>query len=104
MRLFFLTLAALGLMTIPAFANHGGDHTHASKTIAVKVDGMVCDFCARALEKVFYQQDGVEGVDVNLDSHIVTLDITEDAQLSDELINKLIADSGYNPVSIERNP
>ena len=32
------------------------------------MNGLVCDFCARAVEKVFGEQEGVTGVDVDLNA------------------------------------
>ena len=43
-----------------------------SKTIKIGVEGMVCDFCAQSIQKVFLKQAGVERVDVNLDVGKVT--------------------------------
>ncbi len=102
MKKLFLTLAAITFFAVPALADHTGKTHGPLHTITVKVEGMVCDFCARALEKVFYQREGVEGVDINLDEHVVKLDVTEGTVLPDEEITKLITDSGYNVSSITR--
>ena len=102
MRHLFLTLAFLTFAISPALANHTQGHTENHKQILIEVNGLVCDFCARALEKVFYKQAGVDGVDVNLDTHIVTLETTDKADLSDETLKKLVTDSGYNLVNIKR--
>ncbi len=85
----------------PALAHHEAGHAAVDK-IAVSVNGLVCDFCARALEKVFYKRDGVEGVDVNLDTKIVTLEVVKGTDISDEEITELITDSGYNVTKISR--
>lgn len=102
MRIAILTFAALILIGGPALANHTAGHEAALNHITVKVNGLVCDFCARALEKVFYKQDGVEAVDVNLDEHYVKLDVAEGTEMSDDLIKQLITDAGYNVVEIAR--
>ncbi|GJL85215.1 MAG: hypothetical protein DHS20C02_09900 [Micavibrio sp.] len=100
MRLFLLTFATLGFLTLPAQA----DHAAAAQVhdITVKVNGLVCDFCARAVEKVFGERADVEGIDVDLDTHSVTIDMKEGADITDEEITKLITDSGYNVVEITR--
>jgi len=41
-------------------------------TVTVKVNGLVCDFCARALEKIFSKQDSVENIEVDLTTKMVT--------------------------------
>lgn len=101
MKKLLLSLAALTLLATPALANHTPEHASVH-SIRVQVNGLVCDFCARAVEKVFYKQDGVEGVNVNLDDHIVTLDIQDGKDLDDALITQLITDAGYNLVEIKR--
>ncbi|MGB4106380.1 MAG: heavy metal-associated domain-containing protein [Alphaproteobacteria bacterium] len=102
MKKLFLILAALITFSSPAFADHNGKSHGPLKTITVGVDGMVCDFCARALEKTFYQREEVQGVVIDLDTHTVTLEINKDATLSDEEITNLITQSGYNVNKITR--
>lgn len=101
MKKTILTMLLAFFAAFPAYASHTADHK-AFQTVTVKVDGLVCDFCARALEKVFYQQEGVEGVNVDLDTHAVTLDLSESAALPDDKISDLITRSGYKVVEINR--
>ncbi len=102
MKKFTLVLTAATLLSSPAFANHDGKQHPPLKEITVKVNGLVCDFCARSLEKIFYQRDGVYGVDVDLDEGEVEIDVTESTQLTDDEIKKLITDSGFNVTEIKR--
>ena len=46
-------------------------HTLKSKIIDVEVEGLVCDFCAQSIEKVFMKQPGVSVVYVNLDLSLI---------------------------------
>ena len=71
--------------------------------IQIKVKGMVCDFCARSLEKVFKKQKGFAGIDVNLELGRVVLSLKPTANLPDQQVKKLIKDAGYNVSSIQRN-
>ncbi len=73
-----------------------------AERIYVDVNGMVCDFCARSLEKVFGKQDAVSGIDVDLDNKIITIDLNEGMDLEDELISTLVEDAGYSVVGIRR--
>ena len=78
-----------------------------AKTIKIGVEGMVCDFCAQSIEKVFLKQAGVEKVDVNLNIGKVTVkmaDVFQDDEdgISDERIKKLFLDAGYDVSKIER--
>ena len=81
--------------------------TSLSKTIYIDVQGLVCDFCAQSIDKVFSKQVGVEKVDVNLNNGRVTVkmaDVFEDDEvgISDETIIKLLQDAGYEVTSIIR--
>ena len=79
-----------------------------AKTIKIGVEGMVCDFCAQSIEKVFLKQPGVEKVDVNLEVGKVTVkmaDVFQDNEdgISDERIKQLFLDAGYDVSKIERD-
>ena len=70
--------------------------------IKVLVNGLVCDFCARSIEKTFEKEDIVESVNVDLEKMLVTIFIKEKAHLNDSLIIKLINNSGYDVSEIYR--
>jgi copper chaperone CopZ len=98
MRLFILAMAFLFTITPASLA---ADPT---KDIVIKVNGMVCDFCAQSLKKVFGKEDSVNDIVVNLDDQTVTVDTKDGATLSDEKIKELIEWGGYDLVSIDRSP
>ena len=82
-------------------------HTLKSKIIDVEVEGLVCDFCAQSIEKVFMKQPGVAVVYVNLDRGNVQVkmaDVFEKDEdgISDIRIRKLFEDAGYNVTNITR--
>ena len=74
-----------------------------SYDIKIHVKGMVCDFCARSVEKTFSSTKVVESVNVDLDLGVIELKLKEGKTLSDEKIKKLIKANGYALESIERN-
>ena len=88
MKNLLLACAAFTLLVSPAFA--------APKTIYVDANGLVCDFCARALEKVFEQEEGVESVAVDLDSKVITISLKDGAIMDEDTVRMLITDSGYD--------
>ena len=112
MKKLTLLLTALTLtFAAPAIAGHGegetGHEAHAEQAVQsgdvhVSVNGLVCDFCARALEKVFGKEEAVKGIDVNLDTKMVTINFNEGQSLDDERITKLITDAGYNVEGVHR--
>ncbi len=93
----FMMIAAVLLMSTPAFASHAGKH------IVVTVNGLVCDFCAVSMNKTFSKKEPVSAVDVNLTTKIVRIDLKPGKTLGDDEIKKGIADAGFDVVSIERD-
>ena len=73
-----------------------------SEDIRVFVKGMVCSFCVQGVEKQFKKQDVIEKVEVDLEDSLVSIWLKEGQKISDEKIDSLIKDSGYNVESIER--
>lgn len=72
------------------------------ETINANVFGLVCDFCAQAIEKVFMKRDEVSGINVDLAGGLVTIYTKKDETIDDTDIEKLIVDAGYNVESINR--
>lgn len=70
--------------------------------IVAKVNGLVCDFCAQALKKVFKKEDAVESLNVDLDKAEVLIGLKSGQTLDDEKVKKLIRKSGYSLVSLDR--
>ena len=73
----------------------------AKTTLTAHIDGLVCDFCARALEKTFSTQSAVDGIKVDLTAKTVSITMKDGQNLSEETINKLITDAGYTLRSID---
>ena len=74
---------------------------YACETATVSVNGMVCDFCARAIERVFNKHDEVKNIVVDLDNSKILVNFNNGQRLSDSQIAKLIQDAGYDLVDIE---
>jgi len=100
-----LTMVFLALMTAPAFANHttdapqkiqAGSINTTGELITIDANGLICDFCARTLEKIFMKQDTVAGIDVNLDQGKILISLKDGATMEDATIQKLVSDAGYN--------
>ncbi|WP_448581426.1 heavy-metal-associated domain-containing protein [Thermaurantiacus sp.] len=75
-----------------------------AQLVTVKVNGLVCDFCARSIEAVMKRRKDVERVHVDLDKGEVHVALRADATLSDPELAKLILDSGYAVSAITREP
>src|SRR4051812_15578424 len=85
----------LTLLCFASFAANG--------KVKVTVNGMVCGFCAQGITKKFKAQDSVSTVDVQLSNKLVLIDLKEGKSLADEMIQKILNDSGYSVEKIERN-
>ncbi|MGF1545066.1 MAG: heavy-metal-associated domain-containing protein [Parvularculaceae bacterium] len=70
--------------------------------IVADVLGVVCDFCAKAMNKTFGERDDVAAVYVDLDNKTLNLVITEGATLSDAEIERLVRKAGYRLSAIRR--
>ena len=99
----YILLTAVMVFTVQintTLANHINNVDH---DIIANVNGMVCDFCAQSLEKVFGKEDSVNNIAVDLDTQQVIIDIKDNQDLSDEKIKELINWAGYDLISIDHN-
>lgn len=72
------------------------------ETAVVEVLGVVCDFCATAMNKTFGKREEVAAVYVDLDVKTLNLVFNPGASLSDETIDKLVKKAGYRIATIHR--
>lgn len=73
-----------------------------AKTLEIRVDGMICDFCATGMKKKFHAEPGVKSVSIDLTRGLVTVETEGAADVSDERIKKLVDYSGNDFVSVIR--
>ena len=101
MRKIYLILVFC-FFSISAFSESGNIECAKKNSVNVDVNGMVCDFCARALEKVFSEKQEVDAIDVDLDNGRISINFNNGADLEDSTIQKLVTNSGYDVVKINR--
>jgi copper chaperone CopZ len=70
--------------------------------VHVTVNGLVCDFCAQSIEKLFKKEKAVQDIDVDLKVGMVTILIKSGAIMDDIKITELITQSGYSVEGIHR--
>lgn len=68
----------------------------------VKINGMVCSFCAQGIEKKFKDHEHVKKLKVDLEGEKVTFWFKKGKTIGDEQLKKSLKDSGYDVVSINR--
>lgn len=71
-------------------------------TIEMKVNGLVCAFCARGIEKTFHKNPAVADVLVSLEDRLVAVQMIEGTDISDQELRTTLTDAGYDIKSIER--
>jgi hypothetical protein len=71
--------------------------------VVVDVLGVVCDFCATAMNKIFSKRDEVAAIYVDLDKKTLSLVINDGSDLSDKQIEKLAQQAGYRIAAIRRD-
>lgn len=71
--------------------------------VVVDVLGVVCDFCATAMNKIFSKRDEVAAIYVDLDKKTLSLVINDGSVLSDKQIEQLAKQAGYRIAAIRRD-
>jgi len=74
-----------------------------AEDITVKVDGMVCAFCAAGIEQLFTDEPGVKSVKVDLDNAQVKVTTDEGAALSDARVGEIIKKAGFEAGATTRD-
>lgn len=72
------------------------------EAIVADVLGVVCDFCALAMNKIFSKREEIAAVYVDLDTKALSLVLTPGATLDDETIAELAVQAGYRISAVRR--
>ena len=110
-----LFISTFALANEQDHSNHNHDHTQSNQIevqagsidpngtlMTVAVEGMVCDFCAQAIEKVFMKREEVAGITVNLDDQNVIISLKSEKDIENTIIEELFLNAGYNIQTIDR--
>jgi copper chaperone CopZ len=97
-KIYLFTTIALLFFSLNINANEENDF----EEVHVSVNGLVCDFCAQSVEKLFKKEKAVQDIDVDLKMGMVTILIKSDAIMDDIKITELITQSGYSVEGIHR--
>jgi len=131
MRLLFIYLLIISVPTFADSCHTGeahGDHAHSSgnhvneshpivvddqkirtlikgkqnvKVAVISVKGMVCDFCARGLEKTFKKDSSVITLDVDLKKGMLLIVYNKNKEILFSEIKKKIIANGQEPIAME---
>ncbi len=70
----------------------------------MRVDGLVCPYCAYGVEKKLKAIKGVEKIDVDLNAGLVTVDVAEGVTLTAPQMKTLFQDAGFTYRSMVKKP
>ncbi len=81
----------------PVLAFSQGEAVKTSEAVVVqaRIDGLVCDFCARALQKVFLKDPRVQTIKVNLTEKTLILELKPGEEMDDQTLKDLVKKAGY---------
>ena len=71
-------------------------------TIEMKVNGLVCGFCAQGIEKTLRRNPATRDVVVSLENRLVAVATREGRDIADDELRKALQDAGYDVKSIAR--
>ncbi len=72
-----------------------------SQVAVISVNGMVCDFCARGIERTFKKDKAVRKIDVDLTRGKVLVMYTQSAKVNFEDIKQKILSNGQNVTDLQ---
>ena len=73
-----------------------------AETIRISVPEMECDNCSKAIKDRLKLEKDITKVSIDLKERVVTVNTADSAKVTDERLNALIKDSGFEAKSIER--
>ena len=73
-----------------------------NQILKISVNGLVCDFCARSIEKLFRKKESVESINVDLENMLITIYLKKGKNINNTTVTQLIKDSGYDVTEINR--
>lgn len=95
-----MVLAGISLMNSVSVAEESG--LPVVEAVHMEVNGLVCDFCAQSIKKIFGKYDTVAEVDMNLKEHYIHVGFNKADAMDDAMLTTLINDAGYALVNIKR--
>ena len=91
------------IFVLAAFAAMISTSAFAARSIKADVNGLVCSFCAAAIEKRLKAMSATKAVYVNLSKKIVAVELKDGQDVTLEKIAEEIKDAGYDVVKIGRS-
>lgn len=98
-----VALALAAISPLPASAQSRPQQTAPfAADVVVSVNGLVCDFCAQAIDRSFRRRAEVNAVRVDLTEKLVSIDFRPNQSLDDDTIRDIITRAGYTVTNVRR--
>ena len=78
------------------------DEVLTGASVRLKVNGMVCPFCAYGLEKRLGEIASIDAVLIRISDGLVQIRTKENQELTDEVLTDAVKKSGFSLIEIER--
>ena len=101
MKFHFITICLI-FLTLTTYKKIKSQNKTENEVLSISVNGLVCDFCARSIEKLFSKKESVKSINVNLEEMLITINLKKGKFLNDDKIRQVIRDSGYDIKEINR--
>ena len=101
MKFHFITICLI-FFTLTTYTKIKSQNKIENEVLSIYVNGLVCDFCARSIEKLFSKKESVKSINVNLEEMLITINLKKGKILNDDIIRQVIRDSGYDIKEINR--
>lgn len=105
----FVTVVIAGTVALPVVASAQQESRPAQQALAagrqridIVVHGLSCPFCAYGLEKKLKKIEGLDSLSVDFKTGNVSLVVQDGSKASDERLEQLVKDAGFEVVKIER--
>jgi copper chaperone CopZ len=93
---YFTAVVLAALLSFTALAQD------APRAIEMRVDGLVCAFCAQGISKKLGKMHATQEVLVNLEKGLVAVALKPGQEISDATLREVLTEAGYTVQGIER--
>lgn len=102
-KILTVALSLAAITPLPASAQSRAAQTAPiAADVVVAVNGLVCDFCAQAIDRSFRRRAEVNAVHVDLTEKLVSIDFRPNQNLDDATIRDIITRAGYTVTNVRR--
>lgn len=74
----------------------------AAQNVTLQTTGMTCEVCSGAIKGAFQEIEGVESVEADHETGLVTLSIADDSTLTDDALIAVVKNAGFDVESVTR--